>query len=832
MIDGEVTRGPRWVDGLRFSWIDLKLGARMLVKYPVLTLVGGLAMAFAIWIGAGTFEILRQFVYPVIPLPQADRIVVLQNWDASASQLETRLTQDLLAWRRSVTTVDDLGAFRTVERNLMVTEGSAEPVIVAEMSAATFRALRVTTLLGRPLADADEAPNAPSVAVIGFDLWQNRLQGDPDVVGRSIRISGTPATIIGVMPEGFAFPRSHEIWTPLTLDATSARREGAGISVVGRLAEGATLEQARIELARIGSLAASDHPATHQHLRPRVITFSESVSPVAGGDGMMVFYGNLFVIMLLTLVCANVGLLMFARAATRETEIVVRSALGATRARIVMQLFVEALVLGTVAALIGLAAAAWGLDWALSLLRGEIVDGSGNYPFWVTGTLSPMTVAYAVLLTIIAAVITGLLPGLRITRGLSDRLKRTSAGSGGAGFGGVWTVIIVLQVAITMGFPVATFFIRDGATRLATSRLPVPIDRFVAVHLGMERTTPGDTADTTFRPRFVSAVARLEDKLLAEPDVEGVAFAQLLPRQYHPNHKIEVDEGAVEPHDERGHLAGTVDVEPRFFDLFGVSMLSGRAFTSSDVASEARVAIVNKPFVDSILGGRNPIGRRVRYVYGRYGRAADTSWYEIVGMAPDLGTRAGWGPYGIYHPLQRASLYPIRAAVRVRGNPADFAPRLRAIATDVEPTLQVSGLMPLEDVVNDEVSFQQLFVRLTTVFSGIVLMLSLVAIYAVMSYAVSRRTREIGVRVALGASRAHIVRAVFAHPLKQVAWGLLAGMALVFLLVGGLDSRPTITDLVILVVVAIGMLGACTLACMVPTRRALAVQPMDALRSD
>jgi putative ABC transport system permease protein len=824
-------RGLGPFDQLRFSWLDLKLGGRMLVKYPVLTIVGGFAMAFGIWVGAGAFEIVRQFVYPSIPLPESDRIVVLQNWDAAASRLELRSTQDYLGWRQSVATVDDIGALRTIARNLVVTEGSAEPATVAEMSAATFRALRVAPLMGRAIVESDEAPDAPLVAVIGFDLWHRRFQGDANILGRVIKIGGAPTTIVGVMPDGFAFPRSHEMWTPLRIDPTTPISQGIALRVVGRLAEGATLKQARAELTKLGRVAAADYPETHQHLRPQVITFGESVNTVAGADNE-IFYGHLFGMMLLTLVFANVGLLMFARAATRETEIVVRSALGASRGRIVMQLFAEALVLGTAAAVVGLTAAAWGLDWALWSFRGEIVDANGNYPFWVTGTLSPLTVAYTALLTIVAAVIAGVMPGLKVTRGLSDRLKRTTAGGGGVSFGGLWTAVIVIQIAITMAFPVVTSMLRRDARTLENPTLPFAIDRFLAVRVAMERTAPGDTSAAAFQSRFVAAVAKLEDRLVADPGVEALAFAQLLPRQYHTNHEIEVDEGAVAPPDERGHNIGTVDVEPTYFDVLGISMLSGRGFNSGDLASDARVAIVDKPFVDRVLGGKNPVGRRLRYPSGGSSRrAADTLWYEIVGMAPDVGIKSGWGSGGVYHPLQRASQYPVQIAVRVRGRPADFAPRLRAIATDADATLQLSGLMPIRDLANNDISFAQLWVRLTTIFSMIGLTLSLVAIYAVMSYTVSRRTREIGVRVALGASPRRVFGAVFAQPLRQVGLGLLGGAGLVTLMFGETRTGWSFPGVAVTMVTS-GMAIACALACIVPTRRALAVQPMDALRSD
>jgi putative ABC transport system permease protein len=375
-------RGLGWFDEMRFSWLDLKLGGRMLVKYPVLTIVGGFSMAFAIWVGAGTFEAIRQLVFPVIPLPNADQIVMLQNWDASANQSEPRATHDFLAWRGSVQSVQDLSAYRTVTRNLMITEGLAEPVFTAEVSASAFRVLRVPPVLGRTLVESDEQAGAPLVAVIGHALWQSRFKGDSGVIGRTVRLTGAPSIIVGVMPAGFAFPRTQELWVPLRIDVSGHdRREGMAIKIFGRLTPGASLKQARTELTNVGRIAAVDFPHTHQHLRPQLFTFAESVRAIGGpGQSMMLLTGNLFVMMLLVLVCANVGLLMFARAATRETEIVVRSALGASRRRIVMQMFAEALVLGGVAAVVGLIAAGWGVRWGLDLMRAELTDGSGNFP--------------------------------------------------------------------------------------------------------------------------------------------------------------------------------------------------------------------------------------------------------------------------------------------------------------------------------------------------------------------------------------------------------------------------------------------------------------------
>jgi hypothetical protein len=356
------------------------------------------------------------------------------------------------------------------------------------------------------------------------------------------------------------------------------------------------------------------------------------------------------------------------------------------------------------------------------------------------------------------------------------------------------------------------------------------VDQYLSVRLEMEPLTePGaDTSEAAFKARYAAAAQQLETRLESEPAVTGVVFAQYLPRQYHPNNQIEVDEGAVAPHDERGHLVGSSKVDPKYLDVLGVSMLSGRWFNTSDASPDVRVAVVNKAFVDRVMGGKNPIGRRIRYVWD----PEPQPWYEIIGVAPDVGIRSGWGPAGVYRPLDRASMYPLNAAIHVRGDPREFMPRLRAIATDVDVTLRLTDVMPLKDVANGEIKLYAFWVRLTTIVSAMILLLSLVSIYAVMSFAVSRRTREIGVRVALGGSRSRIVRAVFKQPLRQLGLGLLAGTWLVWALQGGTDNGwPTATEFLTLGAYTTLMSVVCLIACVVPTRRALAVQPTEALRN-
>jgi putative ABC transport system permease protein len=418
---GHDARGLAWLGGLT---LDLKLGGRMLVKYPGLTVVGGLAMAFAIWVGVVIFEMVMLFVSPTLPLPEGDRIVHLRNWDVQANDPEPRALHDFVVWRQAMRSVTDFGAWEDVTRNLAGRDGEVRPVQVAAITASGFHVAATPPLLGRPLVPADERAEAPPVVVLGHDVWRARFAGDSAIVGQTVQLGEAYATVVGVMPDGFAFPVAHDAWTPFRPDVLDdAPLSGPGITIFGRLAPGATLDDAQAELTALGLRAAREFPDTHEHLRPQVMPYAQMFTAdlMSAGEGGIVFgLIQLFALMLLVLVCGNVALLLFARAATRESEIIVRSALGASRRRIVVQLFAEALVLGAVAAAVGLAAAYVALrQWGLPFLEANL----GQVPFWYDPRLSPVTVLYACALTVLGAAIAGALPGLKVTRGLGSRLR-------------------------------------------------------------------------------------------------------------------------------------------------------------------------------------------------------------------------------------------------------------------------------------------------------------------------------------------------------------------------------------------------------------------------
>ena len=703
---------------------------------------------------------------------------------------------------------------------------------------------RVPPLVGRSLVEGDEQAGAPAVVVIGYDVWQNRFEGDPEVVGRTVRLGSAQPTVVGVMPEGFEFPIFHNVWVPLRLNVLDHDRlQGPGIYVFGRLAPGATLDQAQAELNTLGRRAAAEFPDTHEYLSPQVMPYAQSVLRIpprvwrAFSAGLL--SSNLAPTMLLLLICANVALLIFARAASRESELVVRNALGASRARIVGQLFVEALVLGGVAAIIGLAAAAIGLRWGLTFVESVVLEGQ-PLPFWFDASLSSASILYAGLFTVLGAVVAGVVPGLKVTGGIGARLKEATAGGGGLQFGGVWTAVIVTQVALTVAFPAVALIMQSNRVRIESVDFEIPAEEYLTGRLEMDRealsTASVDTSRAAFLARYGTTLEELERRLASDAAVTGVTFADLLPRMYHPWNQIEMEEGAVEPPDARGHRVGRASVALNYFEEFDAPIISGRGFNSSDLSPDERVVIVNNTFVRRVLGGRNPIGQRVRHVADESSRVPsfDGPWYEIVGVVRDLGTTSGYGESGIYHPVALADTYPLHVALHVRGEPESFAPQLRTAASELDATLRLHDLMPLNEAVRDDVNFYDFWFRLTTFVSSITLFLSLAGIFAVMSFTVSRRTREIGVRVALGADARQVVTGIFRKPLAQVGLGVLVGT---FLVAGMLTSElfgrpPGLREVGLITVYAALMMGVCMLSCIVPTRRALRIEPTEALRAD
>jgi predicted permease len=809
---------------LLFSWLDFKVGFRMLARYPGLTLVGTVAIAVAIALATLYLEGLNKALNPRLPIPDGNRVVSIRYWDTNAARPEARLLHDFAIWSGEVKTVDHLGAAIVFVRNLATADGRVEPVRGAEVTASAFRLLGTPPLLGRVLSEQDEHPAQPPVVVIGHSLWETRFASDPGIVGRTAQVGTATATIVGVMPDGFAFPEAERIWAPLRADGSLlAPRAGPAVSIFGRLAPGASMEEAQAEFDVIRARIASVNPETHSYLRTRVTTYEKPL--LDGGEALLVrsllYAVNGIFLLLLTVVCANVATLVFARTATRGWEIAVRNALGASRGRIVAQLFIEALMLAAGAAMLGLAVASFSLRWGLSLLA-----GSEGIPFWIDDSLSWTTVLYTALLALGGAAIVGVLPALRITKlNVQDALRSENAAGSALRFGGFWTTVIVVQVAITVAFlPLAAGGVFES-NRFRQRAEGIGAERYLTASVGMDREHHA-TDPAAFNARARASIGELERRLSAEPGVERVAFADRLPVEDQFKYRIEVDTTAGVP--EAGLRTSTlVHVSGDFFAAFGTSVIAGRDFGPLDYAT-GRVMIVNESFTHHVFGDRNPIGQRIRIVSGEIDSVAGEDWYEIVGMVKDFGWQLPLAheQSAMYRAAEPVLGHASQLAVRVR-DPDAFAARLRSVAAAVDPTIQLTEVQPLAQVGGGEATMNWTLTAVAWLISFIVLLLSATGIHALMSFTVARRTREIGIRTALGASPGRIVAGIFSRAFLQISTGVLAGTGLAALM--GLGSTR---QLLLLLAADVIMLVVGLAACAVPLRRALRIDPTEALRAE
>jgi putative ABC transport system permease protein len=813
------------------SWLDWKLGARLLLKYPALTIIGGLSLAAAIAIGVVGIELAGELLHKRLPFDEGSRIVRLETQDVAASRVEQRVLHDFAIWRWSLKTVAELGAARVSERNVLTGEGRVEALRVAEITASAFPLIRVTPLLGRPLQPTDEMPGAEPVVVLGYDVWQRQFLHDPAIIGRVVTVGRTARTVVGVMPPRFGFPHNQQVWVPLPVQ-DAAPREGPAVQVFGRLADGASWQDAAAELDVVSARFAADQPTTHAQLRTRVRAFAGRTP----GDPLRLedLAVHAIVLLLLGAVSANVATLIFARTAMRESEMVVRHALGASRARVIAQIVTEGLVLALAAAVLGLVVAQTTVRYAWARASQIIGDG---LPFWVDLQLEPATIAYALLLALVAAALIGLLPALKATGGSVLRgLQGITSTGGTMRFGGIWSFIVGAQVACTLLFVPAAVGIFTNSLRNEPTWSAFPTERYLTLSLKMdnealagERGVPDDGQIGARRAR---AYEELAGRLREEPGVTHVTHGDRLPTMSPEWVAVEMEQDGAPPARLQGNFEGgfaMAAVGAGYHDAFGARIVAGRGLHTADAGAPNGPVVVNEAFMRVV--GRNPVGARVRTLQRGSERELGP-WHEIVGVVTDLETLfpADWGGAAyIYRAASPAELDPVVIAVRVAGDAAPLAPRVAALARQVDAGLQLRDIVTLEEIVAQQRAPEVFGVM---VFGSILLaavVFSAAGLYALMAVAVGRRTREIGIRLALGANPRHVLGSVFARAGRQLGGGIIAGNSLILLLAWRADSL-TADLLASSVITSVIMAAVGVLACAAPARRALRVQPTEALR--
>ena len=797
---------------------DVRFAGRLVWKERGFTLAVVVVLGVGMALTGAMYTVVNAILFAGFPGDDGERIVSLGTRD-ELGRTAGLPYRDFESWRDDNRTFVGMAMVSTASFNLSDDEIAPESVFGAYVSHDTFRLLDTAPLLGRSFLPADDVDGAPGTAILSHALWTSRYGGDPDVIGRTIRMDDQPTAVIAVMPEGFGFPSDVELWAPYepTLGGSDRRDRP-----FGRLADGVTLEQARADLGVVAARLAAQHPETQAGIRPDVVPFARQWPPDSHRRLVLVLLGG--VVFVLLIACANVANLLLSRSARRAREMGLRVSLGATRWRLVRQLLVESLLLAGAAGLAGVALT--GL--AVRLVTVQL----GGAPDWVDYVMDGRVLAWFAATCLATALAFGLAPALHVSKtNVNDRLKDGRSGGGADGLHARrWTTgLLTAEVALTL-------VLLAGAGLMARSFLALHEETLAVDASGL--TTMGVSLSPA---RYPTAGERrvfyeeVEALLSTMPGVDAFTAAAFNPLRFSYLPSLTIDGRPADP-DVDPPRVSYVPVGPNYFRTLGLPILRGRAFTRLDGAPGQENAIVNERFAAMFFPDGDPLGRRIRLT-NRGEVAQEQPWLTIVGVSPNVRQRAWTGP-----PDPVVYSYPLRvdsgfaAWFIVRSAPGSgVTAAIREEMRRLDPDLPLFGVLPLEEVMALSRLTQRRLGTLLGVFAVVGLLLAAVGVYAVVAYSVAQRTHEIGIRIALGATASQVVRSICRRAAAPLGLGLLAGLTGAAALGRTLEAflvgvEPF--DAATLLAGAALLAGVALVASMVPARRAARVDPLAALRCE
>ncbi len=802
---------------------DLRLGLRALRRSPGFTLVACAMLALGIGANAAMFSGVNALLLRPVHFAGLERLVML--WERSPRLGIERggvSPADFEDWRSQCRSYEGLAALQGWDANLT---GGDEPERVSgcRVSPELFGLLRVRPALGRGLRPDEARSGRDQVAVLSHGLWRRRFGADPRVIGRTLVLDGYPHLVVGVMPADFEFPMAAQFWTPLAfVPEQLGPRDLRILTVVGRLRAGATLAAARAELSTLARRLEREYPETHTGWTAHVTTLTQGVVDEFSPRFMWVATGAVGFVLLL--VCANLAGLLLARAVSRRKEIAIRTALGASRARLVRQLLTESLLLAVGGASLGMLVAAWGVDFMKASIPAEVTR---LLPGWRHFGLDGAVLAFTALAAVASALLFGLAPALHASQpDLQEALKeggRTSRAPGTARSRGA---LVVIQVALTLVLLVGSGLLVSGYQRLARQSQGFDPRHVLTLRLTLPDTRYATGADLRLYAR------RALERAAALPGVESAALGNRLPLSGGGGTERVTVEGR--PAARRGEQP-RVDrpvVDPGYFETFRIPILQGRAFDGRDREDAPPVAVVSETMARRSWPGQSPLGRRLRL-----GPAGEEGpWVTVVGVAADV--KRSWIDREfrptVYLPLAQAPRRSLRLAVRTSGDPLALLPALREQLLAVDRDLPPYAAATMEQELRDQASGVRLTAVLLGFFGFLAVLLAAVGLYGVVAHATSQRTHEFGVRMALGARPGDVRRMVLAHAgrlaLAGLAIGLPAALVLAHLLARLLFGVVVVdwTAFAAAPLLMAVMLAASDL----PARQATRVDPMLSLRAE
>jgi putative ABC transport system permease protein len=791
---------------------DIRYGVRSLLKRPGFTAIALIALALGIGANTAIFTLVNAVLLRPLPFAEPDSLVWVWGNIKNGGNRASVSPPDFLDYRQQNNTFEEFAASLPLRLNY-TGEGEPERLEASGVTGNFFQALGAKPAFGRTFLPENEKPGNDQVAVLSYSLWQKRFGGDPTIINKTITLDGRSCAVLGVMPPDFSMPRAADVWVPINFDiAPGMKMRGAHfLRPIGRLKPGVTMAAAQADTDAIAKRLEAQYPESNSGWNLRLVSLREQLVGNTRPTLFILFGAVGFVLLI---ACANVANLLLVRAAGRQKEIAVRTALGAGRWRIVRQMITESVLLSLAGAALGTLLAFWGVELLVALSADSI-------PSTAQVRIDATVLGFTLLVSLITGVLFGLAPAIRTMKlNLSESLKEGGrSGSEGAHRNRTRSVLVVLESAVAVVLLVGAGLLVRSLWRLQDTSPGFDARNVLTMGVNL----PRDKYDEP--QKSANFFAELESRVAGLPGVEAVGLVSELPLSGQPNDMPYTVEGRPPVSIDQAYDDDFRRVNTNYFKALGIPFLRGRNFTEQEVRQGAQVVIITELLASQVFPNEEPLGKRLIIAFGNRP-------YEIIGIVGDIRHRAleSNPAAAMYMPAYSGST---NLVIRSKGDPASLAAAVRKEVLQIDPNQPVADVRTMEQWLERAVAGPRYRTTLLGLFALVALALASTGIYGVMAYSVSQRTHEIGVRMALGARRMDVMRLVVRQGMTLVIVGVALGLAGAFALtrlMASLLFGVTAKDPLTFVAVSALLTLVAFVACYLPARRATKVDPLVALR--